>query len=159
MNNLDQKQPKKKPSIFKRVKNNTLYTLNLSKYDPVTGDKIAKENEPNPENVKRSRLAYMEAVSRSKSNKEAPTDNVETARDAGLGGSLGMLGAHVLMGKSSLQRKGLVGAAATIGSGLLSVSKQKSEYNKQQASRELLSGVKTDRSSDYKNYLDKKYQR
>lgn len=154
MNNIIDKNKKQK-SVLKK-KNVPLFPTDFSKFDPATGDKIAEQQ---------MNLARLEALSDAKGARTSATNKEETLKDAATGGSLSYLVGNSAITKDSnriksltaLRKKGLIGIAGALGAGVLSLRKQKGEYNRQQASRELLVGKETDRSTAYKNYLEKKY--
>ncbi len=146
-----------KPKLFERKKNQPVFKTDFSKFNTDTGEKVA--------NVQMN-LARMEASSEAKKNKRSANSNEETLKDSATGGSLAFLVASPAITKDStrikaltaLRKKGLIGVAGAIGAGVLSRKKQKSEYNQQQAARELIAGKETGRSSAYKKYLSGKYR-
>ena len=154
---------KEKPA-FKKAKNKKLFpdksetaalkSPNFSSFDPVTGEKVAEKTDDT-----QNRLANMEASSAAKGTREAPSNIEETIKDVGTGGAIGTIGAAALMPqKTSFKKKGIIATGIGLGAGFLSRRKQKNEYNKQQAARELLAGKKTGRSAQYKTYLEGKYK-
>ena len=155
MNKVVDKKKKQKPMF--RKKNAPLFSSDFSRFDPVTGDKVAEQQ---------MSLAKMEAFSDARKTRRSATNKEETLKDAATGGSLSFLVGNSTITKDSsrvksltaLRKKGLIGITGALGAGALSLRKQKGEYNRQQASRELLAGKETDRSSAYKNYLEKKYK-
>ncbi len=155
-----QKKKKQEPIKkvpFKKVQNKPIFKEDFSKFDTDTGEKIAAGD---------LSLAKMEAVSEAKKARRDPHNKEETAKDAATGGSLSYLVGRTMGLKDSKRIKsltsgrknGMLGLAAAGVAGVMSAKKQKSEYNRQQASRELLSGKKTGRSSAYKDYLGQKYE-
>lgn len=148
---------KNKP--LKKKRNKKVFPTDFSQFDPVSGDKIADSSH-------QLGLAKMEALADAKKNRRSPGNKEETLKDAATGGSLSFLVGNSAITKDSsnmksltaLRKKGLIGLTGAMGAGILSLRKQKSEYNKQQASRELLVGKETGRSSAYKEYLKNKYQ-
>jgi hypothetical protein len=147
---------KKKKTHLAKIKNKPVFKEDFSAFDPVTGEKVAAGD---------LSLAKMEAVSEAKKSRRDPHNKEETIKDAATGGSLSYLVGRTLGLKDSKRIKaltsgrknGILGLAAAGVAGAMSAKKQKSEYNRQQASRELLSGKKTGRSTAYKDYLEKKY--
>ncbi len=149
---------------FKKAKNKKLFpdksnvrslkSPSFSNFDPVTGEKVAEKTDGT-----QNRLANMEASSAAKGTREAPSNTEETIKDIGTGGALGTVGAAaILPKKTSFKAKGIMATGIGLGAGFLSLRKQKNEYNKQQAARELLAGKPTGRSSQYKSYLEGKYK-
>jgi hypothetical protein len=98
----------------------------------------------------------MEARSESLGKRTAPVNYEETLKDSATGGSLAFLVSHAPI--KNMRLKGAIGLASAVGAGALSLRKQKSEYNKQQGSREFLAGKRTGRASAYKGYLMDKYK-
>ena len=151
-----------KPKPFKKKRNKKLLDINFAQFDPDTGEKIA-----NPIQVaQQNNLAKMEAVSDALGRRRVPSNKEETLKDAATGGSLSYLVANSAITKDSkrikaltmLRKKGLIGLTGALTAGLLSRIKQRGEYNRQQAARELLTGKKTARSIAYRNYLRNKYK-
>ena len=148
----------KKKKKLNKEKNRPLFNDDFSKFDTETGDKTATDGAD-------IALAKMEALSEAKKTRRAPFNKEEAIKDAVTGGSLSYLMSRTLGLKDSRRIKaltsgrknGLLGLAAAGAAGAMSIKKQKGEYNRQQASRELLSGKKTDRADEYKNYLKSKY--
>jgi len=151
-----EKKPLPVKKQYKKKKNKPLFTDDFSSFDTSTGEKVASSD---------MSLAKMEAISEAKKTRRSPHNKEETVKDAATGGSLSYLVGRTLNLKDSKRFKsltsgrknGVLGLAAAGVAGVMSAKKQKSEYNRQQASRELLSGKKTGRSSAYKNYLSSKY--
>lgn len=156
MNPVQQNKPPKKKVFVK--KNKKVFSDDFSKFNTDTGDKIAGEKDLS--------LARMEATTEAKKSRRSASNKEETVKDAATGGSLAFLVGNAAISKDSarlkgltaLRKKGLIGIGGAIGAGVLSRRKQKSDYNRQQASRELLAGKKTGRSSAYKGYLENKYE-
>jgi len=151
--------PGNKLKPFKKKRNKKLVSTDFSQFDPNSGEKIADTSQ-------QMNLAKMEALADAKKTRKEPSNNEETLKDAATGGSLSYLVSNSAITKDSarikaltmLRKKGLIGLTGAIGAGLLSRRKQKAEYNKQQAARELLTGKKTGRSAAYKDYLVNKYK-
>ena len=164
LNNSKEKQLSNKKDTVKKKKNALLFPTDFSKFDTSTGEKIADDS-ANNDNYSNRSLAKMEAVSEAKETRTSPRDNEETLKDAATGGSLSYLVANPTINKDSKKlkwltagrKRGLVGLVGAAAAGALSLRKQKGEYNKQQASRELLSNKKTGRSIAYREYLKNKY--
>ena len=156
----DNKKTIKKAPVLKK-KNDKVFDLNpnFAKFDTETGEKIAEDSE-------QLTLARMEAMGEAKKTKRSPSNAEETAKDAATGGSLAFLTASSAISKdsnkikalTSMRKRGLVGVAGAAAAGALSQRKQKSEYNRQQAAREMVAGKETGRSSSYKKYLESKYR-
>jgi hypothetical protein len=144
---LQAAQKAKKKPFYKKM--NAPVFSRFEKFDPETGEKIANENMS-------KKLAVMEARAEALGKRTAPVNYEETLKDAATGGSLAFLVSHDPI--NNMRWKGAIGLASAVGAGALSLRKQKSEYNKQQGSRELLAGKKTGRASAYKGYLLDKYK-
>ncbi len=141
-----------KKKVLIKKENKKLFSPSFENFDPLTGEKVAQKKEVS------ARLANMEAASAARGTREAPSNTEETIKDIGTGAALGTVGAHALMpDKTTLKRKAFIGAGVAALAGYLSRKKQKSEYNKQQASREFLAGGETERGKQYKGYLADKY--
>ena len=145
-----------KKKIFKKRSNKPLFQFD--KFDPVTGEKIANSTEKSsgedPNKIMKSKsIALMEARADAMKGRSSPMSGAETLKDGATGGSLSFL----LANATGMKRKGLIGLAGAVGAGALSLRKQRSEYNRQQAAREFLSGRGTGRSTAYKGYLKGKY--
>ena len=148
-----------KPKPFKKKRNKKLLDINFAQFDPDTGEKIA-----NP--IQQENLARMEAMADAQGRRSAPSNTEETIKDGVTGGSLSYLVTNSAITKDSkrikaltaLRKKGLIGLTGALTAGLLSRIKQRGEYNRQQAARELLAGKKTARSIAYRNYLRNKYK-
>jgi hypothetical protein len=143
----------------KKEKNKTLKSIlgdyvSFSKFDPITGDKVASSKSDKDEGIKRA-LANMEMSSDARKGRTSPNSVEETLKDAATGGSLSFLTASSLL--KSTKMKGVAGLAGAIGAGALSAKKQLSEYNKQQGARENIVGRKTNRSEAYSKMINKKY--
>ena len=153
---IDKKPTIKKPGN-KKVKD-ILKDTDFSKFDPITGDKVAGDDE-------QRRLANMEMNADARKSRNAPSSKEETLKDAATGGSLSFLtasgaiakGSKRFKGLTAMRKKGIVGLVGAGIAGGLSQKKQKSEYNKQQGARENLAGKETGRSSAYKGMLKRKY--
>jgi hypothetical protein len=152
-------QDKKTPSTKKvilRKKNKVLFSPDFSTFDTSTGGKVAS---------RATTLASFEASSEARKTRRAPVSKEETAKDAATGGSLSYLVGRAINMKDSKKLKfltstrkhGILGLTAAAGAAALSAKKQKSEYNRQQAARELITGSATARSEAYKKYLKSKY--
>ena len=160
MNNLlKYKEKKEAKPLPKKEKNKKLFNPSIENFDPVTGEKIATDNQQRI-------LANMEASSEAKNTKRAPYSKEETVKDAATGGSLSYLIGRTMNLRDSKRLKfltssrkhGVLGLAAAGLAAGGSVKKQKSDYNRQQASREFISGKETGRSTAYKKYLATKYK-
>ncbi len=147
---MKDKITEKKKALVKK-ENKKLFSPSFENFDPVTGEKVAQKKEVS------ARLANMEAASAARGTREAPSNTEETIKDVGTGAALGTLGAHAVLEKATLRKKALIGLGIAGVAGVLSRKKQKSEYNKQQASREFLAGGETERGKQYKGYLAGKY--
>jgi len=160
MGPLDQKNEKKKPQKPILKKNKPVFSGNFADFNPETGEKVADAQQ-------QGALAKMEALGEAKKTRRSASNKEETLKDAATGGSLSFLVSNSAVAKDStrfkaltaLRKKGLIGVGGAIGAGVLSQRKQKSEYNRQQASRELFAGKKTGRSEAYKSYLNGKYNK
>jgi hypothetical protein len=150
---------KKTPSNKKvtlRKKNKVLFNPDFSTFDTSTGVKVAS---------RATTLASFEASSEARKTRRAPVSKEETAKDAATGGSLSYLVGRAINMKdskkvkflTSTRKHGILGLAAAAGAAAMSAKKQKSEYNRQQAARELITGARTGRSEAYKKYLKSKY--
>jgi hypothetical protein len=155
MLNTEQNANVKKPLTLKK-KNRKLVKTDFANFDPTTGEKIASHE---------MSLAKMEAYADARQTRRSPSNKEETLKDAATGGSLAFLVGNSAISSNSkrikaltsMRKKGLIGIAGALGAGALSQRKQKSEYNRQQASRELLSGKHTGRSDAYHKQLSSKY--
>ncbi len=147
---MKDKITEKKKALVKK-ENKKLFSPSFENFDPVTGEKVAQKKEVS------ARLANMEAASAARGTREAPSNTEETIKDVGTGAALGTLGAHAVLEKATLRKKELIGIGIAGVAGVLSRKKQKSEYNKQQASREFLAVGETEIGKQYKGYLAGKY--
>jgi len=146
----------KKNTIVKN-KNKKVFNIDFSRFDTGTGEKTADDSDRN--------LARMEAISEAKKTRVSPSNNEETIKDAATGGSLSFLVGNSAISKDSkrikmltaLRKKSILGLAGAATAAFASHRKQKGEYNRQQASRELIAGKKTGRAKAYSEYLNSKY--
>jgi len=155
---------KKKPETKKKKPNKTLKSMyedatSFSKFDPITGEKVAEtEVEDKEASESGRRMANMEMGADARKTKSSPNSPGETLKDAATGGSLAFLTSNSLIkGVHSGRIKAGIGLAGAIGTGLLSAKKQVSEYNRQQGARENIAGKQTGRSKAYRKMLTKKY--
>ena len=170
-NNQTLNKPKKKKSFWAYIKSN-LPKIDFTKYDPITGEKIASELPTKSEKhstsqqlppaqtledrIMRMRKARFEAMADAMKTKKKPVDLWDTAKAATLGTTAGFVASNALnlsrrkMGILSLGLGGLVGA--------MDIKKQIADYNSQMAAREALLGDKTDREKAYMEYLREKYR-
>jgi len=144
---------------YKKNKNKKIGLLAFENFDPVTGDKIADDQG----SLENKRLAQLELLADVKGKRSAPSSSEETTKDIATGGSLAYLMGNTLINKdsgkifSATRKKGIIGGLGALASGVLSLKKQRSEYNKQQGARENLVGKDTDRAKAYKKALSDKY--
>jgi len=171
LNNSNQlNKPKKKKTLWGYIKSN-MPKIDFTKYDPITGEKIAtqlpEKKEENREatpaspaqsvadKVMRMRKAQFEAMADALKDKKQPVDLWDTAKAATLGTTAGFVASNALnlsrrkMGILSLGLGGIVGA--------MDVKKQIADYNSQMAARETLLNDHTDRQKAYLKYLKEKY--
>jgi len=160
---MDFNNTKKIKPRAKRKKNPLFEIYPMAKFNPDTGEKVADTQPENPNTSRK--MALFEAMADAKRSRTEPVSKQETAKDSITGSGLGLLAGHVIVGKDSNKlkwltagrKKGLIALGGAALSGVASVGKQLSEYNRQQGSREMLSGKQTDRSLSYKKALEKKY--
>ncbi len=145
--------PAKKRRIKRGKSIKDLYaeSVSFSKFDPITGEKVATEKDT----ATARRMAAMERETDARQSRTSPVSLPETMKDAATGGSLSFLTASTMI-KSPKIKAGL-GLAGTIGAGLASAKNQLSSYNRQMGARESILGKNTERGKEYSRQLKKKY--
>jgi len=147
-----------KPNTKKKKKRNIFSLISapdgsMSKFDPITGEKIANQVQNN--NVLNQRKALMEIKADAIKGKKQPVDVWEAAKNGTLGTSTGFVLGNVL--NASNRKKGLLSLGL---GGLIAandVRRQIGEYNNQMAAREALLGVNTGRKKAYMDNIKNKY--
>ena len=162
------------PTKKKNVKNGKLLppeiikkktkSFDFTEFDPVTGDKVASVGKDDNTTVAK-RMAVLHAVADARGRRTSPSNVEETLKDTATGGSIAYLLGRAMNFKDSKRFKFLTGnkkealfGLSTAGlASILSLRKQKNEYNKQMAARELLANKQTGRAQLYKKMLESKY--
>jgi len=147
----------KKPGKLKLKKK-----IDLSKFDPYTGEKVADVNTVNtkPQNsavntLVKSPTARYELNADANRHQTQPVDWFRSAK----AGTVGATGAYVLGNLFNASRR-TQGLASLAFGGLLagmSAKRQLSNYNRQQAARELKANKITPRAKAYAELLNEKY--
>jgi hypothetical protein len=172
MKNITNKQikpdlkKKKKRNIFSLISSQNS-SVDMSKFDPITGEKIANQimqpqrpvaqQQPvNDRNEIMKREALMEIKADAIKGKKKPVDLWETAKNGTLGSTAGVVLGNLT--NASNRTKGIIslGLGGIIAAN--DIRKQIADYNNQMAAREALSGNNTQRKKAYIESLKQKYR-
>jgi hypothetical protein len=143
----------KKRNIFSILsKSNS--SNNMSKFDPITGEKIASNYIGNKPDISKKE-ALMEIKADAMKGRKNPVDLWEAAKNGTLGTSTGFVLGNLL--NASNRTKGLLslGLGGVIAAN--DIRRQVGDYNTQMAAREALLGKNTERKKAYINDIVKKY--
>jgi len=156
-NIVNTKQNKKKKYVINPNKK-----IDLSKFDPYTGEKVATpvlpmQNQPvSPDVIKKRKLEALELRADANRTQTQPVDWLHSAKS----GTVGATGAYVLANLFNLKRRTQGLASLALGGLIagLDAKRQISNYNRQMAAREVISGVNTPRAQAYTQMLRNKYE-
>jgi len=171
---IKQKTKKPKYNIFNIPKIKT--NIDLAKYDPVTGEKIALDSNLNnsEQNVTGNvpsalsgrkqadkndyynlRKMKMETMADALQSRKQPVDLFEAVKNGTVGTTAGVAIGNIL--NTSNRAKGLLGLGLGGAIAAMDVNRQLRKYNNQMAAREALIGQPTDREKAYMKLLREKY--
>jgi len=171
---VKQKNKKTKFSIFNLPKIKT--NVDLAKYDPITGEKIAldsgsdniqsgaQQNIPaalsgrrqiNKNDYYNLRKIKMETMADALQSRKQPVDLFEAIKNGTVGTTAGVAIGNIL--NTSNRAKGLLGIGLGGAIAAMDVNRQLRKYNNQMAAREALIGQPTDREKAYMKLLKEKY--
>ena len=151
----------------------------LSKFDPITGEKVAFEGmiqnkggsnsvtqglkgnqRIDPEKYKglmrRRLMAVDEIKAEAKKGKTDPIDKWDAVKSGTIGTSAGFVLGNLL--NTTARNKGLMSLGMGLGIAALDAKKQMSDYNSQMGARETLLGIDTPRKEAYLKNIKQKYK-
>lgn len=153
-------KPKKKKSTFSIIKGifkKEKTPVDLSKFDPYTGDKIAQQIVPNntPNSFKDFNVAKQEVYADASRKQTSPIDWFHSLKAGTVGTSGGFVLSNLLKLEGRSQGLVSLGLGGLIAG--LDAKRQLGNYNRQMAARELLANKKTPRSLAYYKLIKDKY--
>jgi hypothetical protein len=178
-NTITKKNKKKKTTNILDVLEKQKKKEDLSKFDPITGEKIALEtnaqhsktiNSPIAKSfqgqqrinkddfrklMQRKLLALDEIKAEAKKGKSEPINKWDAIKSGTLGTTAGFLVGNLL--DTTARRKGLLSLGMGLGVAALDTKKQMADYNAQMGARETLLGINTPRKKAYLNNVKNKY--